>query len=79
MKTLTSALAAILVIGSASLALADDPAIDQAADAMRHYGPVVHQPLTTKSVALPKTVQTGSVQTGSSWMDRASQSFDGGF
>ena len=76
MNKLTSALAAILVIGSASVALADDLSIDQAADAVRAYGPVVNQtaPIATKNVALPHNVRTGS-----SWMDRASQSFEGGY
>jgi len=82
MNKLTSALAAVLVLGSASVALADDLAIDQAADALRSYGPVVSQPIafTTKSVALTsKNValpQNG--RSNDSWMDRASQSFDGG-
>jgi hypothetical protein len=77
MNKLTSALAAVLVLGSASLALADDLATDQAADAVRSYGPAVtHQgPLTSKNVALPRNVQTNS----SSWMDRASQTFSGGY
>jgi hypothetical protein len=75
MKKLTSALAAILVIGSASVALADDPAIDQAADAIRAYGPLVNHsaPFATKNVAL-----SYSGRTGSSWMDRASQTSDAG-
>lgn len=77
MTKLASVLAAVLVIGSTSLALADDPAIDQAADALRNYGPVVHQQtLTTRPVALPRhSVQNNE----SSWMERASQSFGGGY
>lgn len=64
MTKLTSALAAILVLGSASVALA----------APRAYAPLVNQPtFSTKSVALPQNVQTNDA-----WMDRASQSFDGG-
>jgi hypothetical protein len=75
MKKLTSALAAILVVGSATVALADDPAIDQAADALRSYGPLVNHaaPFATKNVALPYNVRAES-----SWMDRASQTFGGG-
>jgi hypothetical protein len=75
MKKLTSALAAILVVGSATVALADDLSIDQAADAMRNYGPVVNQPapFATKNVALPHNVRTDS-----SWIDRASQTFSAG-
>ena len=74
----TLALAATLVLGSASLALADDYT-DYAADAMRSYGPVVSQPaqLNTRHVALPSNVRT-QPQTDASWIDRASQSFDGG-
>ena len=62
MNKLTSALAAVLVLGSASVALA----------APRTYAT---QPASfvTKSVALPY-----SAQANESWMDRASQSFDGG-
>ena len=76
MKKLASVLAAVLVVGSASVALADDLSTDQAADAIRSYGPVVNQPapFASKNVALPHNVRTGS-----SWMDRASQSFDGGY
>ena len=77
MKNLTSVLAAVLVIGSASVALADDYT-DQAADAMRNYGPVAsQQTLTTRPVALPRhQVQAPS---NASWMDRASQTFSGGY
>ena len=76
MNKLTSALAAFLVLGSASVALADDLATDQAADAIRNYGPVasVQAPLVTRQVA-HRTVQ----QNDTSWMDRASQSFSGGY
>ena len=73
MQKLTSALVAVLVIGSASAALADDYT-DQAADAIRNYGPVVHrQTLTTRPVALPRHNVRNE-----SWMERASQNFDGG-
>ena len=78
MKKLTSVLAAILVIGSATVALADNLATDEAADAIRNYGPVVsQQSLTTRPVALQR--QNGNVATDSSWMDRASQTFSGGY
>jgi hypothetical protein len=72
MNKLTSALAAVLVLGSASVALAGNPSIDATA---RYYGPLVNQstPFTTKNVGLPHNVGSDS-----SWMDRASQSFDGG-
>ena len=44
MKKITSVLAAVLVIGSASVALADDPATDLTADALRRaqIKPVEH-------------------------------------
>ena len=68
LRNISIALAAIIVLGSASHALADGYT-DLTADAMRSYGPVVAQPapLTTKDVSLP---QIGG---GSNWMDRASQ------
>ena len=74
MNKLTSALAAILVIGSASIALADDLSIDQAANAMRNHGPVVSQqaPLTTRSVSLPHNFAAPAI-------DRAAQTFSGGY
>jgi hypothetical protein len=76
MKTLISALAAVLVIGSASIALADDPAIDLAADSIRSYGPVAsQQSLKTRPVALPRHKN----ETDSSSTDRGSQDFFGGF
>jgi hypothetical protein len=71
------ALAAALVLGSASLALADGYE-DQAADAMRNFGPVQAQQgqLTTRQVALPKT---SAPSAGTErWLDRASQNVDGG-
>ncbi|MBV8836188.1 MAG: hypothetical protein JO000_06605 [Alphaproteobacteria bacterium] len=76
MNKLTSVLATVLVIGSASVALADDYT-DQAADALRNFGPVAsQQTLTTRPVALPRhKVQIND----SSWMDRASQTFSGGY
>jgi len=70
MNKLTSALAAILVLGSASVALASAPAADLAGN-----GPLVNQPdaFVTKSVALPQNVHLAA-----NWMDRASKSYDGG-
>jgi hypothetical protein len=68
-RNFSAALAAILVLGSASVALADGYT-DLTADAIRSYGPAVQQtaPLTTKDVSLPQA----KVQ-GGDWMDRASQ------
>jgi len=77
MNKLASVLATVLVIGSASVALADDYT-DQAADALRSYGPLVNQQtLTTRQVALPH--HQVQVQNNASWMDRASQTFSGGY
>ena len=76
MNKIASVLAAVLVIGSASVALADDAGTDLTADAMRNYGPVAtQQTLTTRPVALPRhQVQAPNVAPNSpSWMDRASQ------
>jgi hypothetical protein len=78
------AIAATLVLGSASLALADDYT-DLAADAI-HANPQIAQqvapreavttrPVTTRQVALPKSQGLISEQ----WMDRASQTVDGGY
>jgi hypothetical protein len=76
MNKITSVLAAVLVIGSASVALADDYT-DQAADALRSYGPLVnHQTMTTRPVGLPRYKVLNSE---SSWMDHASQTFGGGY
>ena len=64
-----STLAAILVLGTASLAFADgigDPTID----GMRNYGPIVRS-LTTRPAALP---QSSAPQKSDGWMERASQS-----
>ena len=75
MNKLTSVLATILVIGSASVALADDPATDLTADALRNYGPVVsQQTLTTRPVALPRH----KVANDQSWTDSAPQGSNGG-
>jgi hypothetical protein len=80
MNKLTSVLAAVLVIGSASVALADDPATDLTADALRNYGPVASQQvLTTRPVALPQHRNKVQVPNDSCWMDRASQTFGGGY
>jgi hypothetical protein len=59
MKKLTSALAAVLVLSTASVALAAPRS---------HFNEPAS--VVTKNVALP--------QANESWMDRASQSFDGG-
>lgn len=68
------ALAATLVLGSASLALADDYT-DQAADAMRSNVPVATRQITSRQVALPLSHQV----TSEKWMDRASQTESGGY
>jgi hypothetical protein len=64
------ALAATLIIGSASVALAEGVSFDEA------YAPaaVQQQTLTTRPVALPRTQAPAAER----WMDRASQVFDGG-
>jgi hypothetical protein len=67
------ALAATLVLGSASLALADDYT-DLAADAI-HANPQVTQQLSTRHVALPQSRAAAS----QNWMERASQTVDGGY
>jgi hypothetical protein len=74
----TMALAATLVLGTSSLALASGY-VDLQADATRNYGPIEAQSaqLTTKHVALP-THQSGVSQGEKSWMDHASQNVDGG-
>ncbi len=71
------ALAAALVLGSASLALADDYT-DQAADAIRNDGPVVTQQFNTRQVALPHGATQASPKSDA-WMDRASQTESGGY
>ena len=70
-STIKTAFAALIVLGSASVVLADDHT-DHAADAMRNYGPVVQKPaqLITKNVSLPQAKQS---------MDFATQSFSGGY
>jgi hypothetical protein len=73
MNTLKSALAAVIVLGTASVALADDYT-DLAADGI-HAPAAQSQVLTTKQVALPKA----AAKTGESWMDRASQTESGGY
>jgi len=84
-------LATVLVVGSASLALADDYT-DQTADAMRSYGPAAQsrllaarpvaqaRQLTTRSVALRPSHAVPRAPTAAAemWMDRASQNVDGG-
>ena len=72
-NTFKSALAAIVVLGSASVALADDYT-DLVADGI--HTPVAQGAiLTTKPVALSHT--RGAKSEG--WMDRASQTFGGGY
>ena len=73
MNTLKTILAASIVLGSASFAMADDYT-DQAADAMRAYGQV--QVLTTKPVALQNKAVKAPVQNA---MDHASQTESGGY
>jgi hypothetical protein len=68
------ALAAALVLGSASLALADE----YTSDAMRNYGPVAEQTLNTRQVALPHAAVKAPTAQSEQWMDRASQNVDGG-
>ena len=72
-NTFKSALAAIFVLGTASVALADDYT-DLVADGI-HTPFAQGQVLTTRPVALPQARGIKS----ESWMDRASQSFDGGY
>jgi hypothetical protein len=83
------ALAAALVAGSASLALAEGY-VDLRADSMRYDGPVAqapqlttrrvalpsYQPLTTRRVSMPLAEPLQSGSTG--WMDHASQNYSGG-
>jgi hypothetical protein len=66
------ALAAVLVAGSATLALADDYT-DIAADALRNNGPVAQQQFVSQHVALPKARANSDA-----WMERASQTESGG-
>jgi hypothetical protein len=76
-KTKTT-LAAVLVFGSASLALADDT--DASLDTSRNIGSVAQQEIMqqrimTRQVALPRT-QAPVISEG--YINRASQVFDGG-
>jgi hypothetical protein len=73
------ALAAVLVFGSASLALADD-GTTASLDTSRNVGSVgqqeiMQQRMMTRPVALPRT-QAPVVSDG--YIDRASRVFDGG-
>ena len=68
------ALAATLILGSATVALADD-GTPAALDTSRYAGPVVQQ-LTTRSVALSRSHAVSPAE--EQWVDRASQVFDGG-
>jgi len=75
-RTLTAALVAVTAL--VSLPAFADGYEDQAADAIRNYGPLVHQsPVTTKPAALPQP-KAPAFSTNSSWMDHASQNIDGG-
>ena len=80
MRTKTkTALAAVLVFGSASLALADD-GTTASLDAGRNVGSVAQQEIMqqrmmTRPVALPRT-QAPAASDG--YINRASQVFDGG-
>jgi hypothetical protein len=72
LKTFKSALAAAIVLGTASVALADDYT-DLVADGI--HAPVAQsQVLTTKPVALPQASFKSQ-----NWMDRASQTESGGY
>ena len=73
------ALAAVLVFGSASLALADE-GTDASLDTSRNVGSVgqqevMQQRIMTRQVALPR-MQAPVASDG--YIDRASQVFDGG-
>jgi hypothetical protein len=65
------ALAATLILGSASVALAEGVSFDET------YAPaaVQQQTLKTRPVALPRTHAPAASE---QWMNRASQVFDGG-
>jgi hypothetical protein len=65
------ALAATLILGSATVALADESGVLDNRDAQA----VQQQTLTTRPVALPRTHAPAASQ---QWIDRASQVFDGG-
>jgi hypothetical protein len=74
----TTTLAAVLVFGSASLALADDT--DASLDTSRNIGSVAQQEIMqqrimTRQVALPR-MQAPVISEG--YINRASQVFDGG-
>jgi hypothetical protein len=68
------ALAATLILGSATVALADS-GTDVALDTSRSAGPVVQQQLTTRPVALSRTKAPVIHE---QYIDRASQVIDGG-
>jgi hypothetical protein len=65
---LKSALAAILVLGTASVALADGIS-DPSADSARSYGPIVRS-LYSQPAALG---QSSMPRKSDNWMERASQ------
>jgi hypothetical protein len=66
------ALAATLILGSATVALADEAGVYDNRDAQA----VQQQTLTTRPVALPQSHAVSPA--AERWMDRASQVFDGG-
>jgi hypothetical protein len=65
------ALAATLILGSATVAFGDESGAYDNRDAQ-----AVQQTLTTRSVALPQSHAVSPA--AERWMDRASQVFDGG-
>ena len=65
------ALAATLILGSATVALADESGVYDNRDAQ-----AAQQTLTTRQVALPRSHAVSPAT--ERWMDRASQVFDGG-
>lgn len=71
------AVAAALVLGSASMAFAEDSSTSFAG--INVYGPAAQQQqaLTSRAVALPRTHQAPA-QVPTQTLDRASQTFDGG-
>ena len=69
------ALAATLVLGSASMAFAEDSSSSFAIDTYAPAAIQQNQPLTTREVALPRTQ---AAVHGANYFDRASQVVDGG-
>lgn len=73
MRIMIIAFVSFMILCAASAVRADETSIDRGVDAMRHHGPVVQQPLTTKNAILGGHVAT------TSWTDRTSLTFGGGF